>query len=264
MATYVYIRVSTDHQDFLSQKNIVRDYMLRIGIDPTKVEATVTEKISGGKKADERELSRLFKACRKGDIIITSELSRFGRDALDVETSVRYCRDNGVSVHFIKEGIITSGDPTKYDLATELIIKIYASVAENFRHEVKFRINGAMAGIKAKFADGRKHRSKAGNIIDHLGNVKGVDLCKAQAASAKKRKEAVVAWRRSSEAYDWVCRKLAAGWKRAMIIDEFNDLHARHPKIYCTRGGGSLTEAVLSKWAKWFEEDRMAGMYGKK
>lgn len=257
MATYVYIRVSTEHQDFLSQQNIVRDYMLRIGIDPTKVEATITEKISGGKKADERELSRLFKMCRKGDIIITSELSRFGRDALDVETSVRYCRDNGVSVHFIKEGIITSADPGKFDLATELIIKIYASVAENFRHENKFRINGAIKGIKEKFAEGKKHRSRTGRLIDHLGNEKGVDLSKAQAASAKRRREAAVDWRRNSPAYKWVCKKLSAGWTRAQIVEEFNELHEMHPKIYCTRTGGKLSEATLSKWSTWFNEDRL-------
>lgn len=257
MATYVYIRVSTDHQDFLSQQNIVRDYMLRIGIDPTRVEATITEKITGEKKISERGLSDLLNMCRRGDIIIASELSRFGRDALDVETSVRHCRDNGVSVHFVKEGIITGGDPSKYDLATELIIKIYASVAENFLHENKFRINGAIRGIKEKFANGQKHRSRSGRLIDHLGNKKGADLSKAQAASAKSRREAAVAWRRNSVAYKWVCKKLSAGWTRAQIVEEFNELRELHPKIYCTRTGGKLTEATLSKWASWFEEDRL-------
>lgn len=243
---------------FLSQQNIVRDYMLRIGIDPTKVEATITEKISGGKKADERELSRLFKMCRIGDVIITSELSRFGRDALDVEMSVRHCRDNGVVVHFIKEGIITSGDPCKFDLATELIIKIYASVAENFRHENKFRINGALKGIKEKFERGEKHRSRAGKLIDHLGQKKGFNMDKQREANNKKRKEDLVDWRRNNEAYDWVCRKLAAGWERKMIVEEFNELNERHPKIYKTRTGGKMSKGVLSKWARMFEEDRKA------
>ena len=71
---YGYIRVSTDKQTVENQRFEISDFCRRQGI---KIDAWIEETISGTIDPKKRELGKLLKDVRHGDLIICSELNRF-------------------------------------------------------------------------------------------------------------------------------------------------------------------------------------------
>lgn len=77
MTVYAYIRVSTDKQDCANQKLGVDAKAKALGLTINKY--IEDDGISGTKEPEKRALGKLLKILRPGDVIIVSELSRFGR-----------------------------------------------------------------------------------------------------------------------------------------------------------------------------------------
>ena len=72
----------------------------------------------------------------------------------------------------------------------------------------------------------------------------------AREASIATKMDAAISWREQSKGYNWVRTQLAKGKSRALILEEFNELHAADPENYSTREGKPLTKGVLSKWCR--------------
>lgn len=73
-------------------------------------------------------------------------------------------------------------------------------------------------------------------------------------ASAKARTDAKLAWEAQNEAFNLVAKRLAQGWSRAQILEDFAELYKLDPKRWCTRNGAQLSKGVLSKWCRIIEE----------
>lgn len=101
MKEHIYLRVSTEEQDFGQQKEMIKKRVS--DLDSGKYEYTV-EKISGSISYKDRKLSQLINKCETGDIIYISELSRFGRSMADVFQSVNECCAKGVVIIECKSG----------------------------------------------------------------------------------------------------------------------------------------------------------------
>ena len=78
---YAYIRVSTDHQNIENQKHEIIIYAKKHNIH---IDKWIAETISSRKTLTERKLGRLIKLLKKGDVLIATELSRLGRNLLEV------------------------------------------------------------------------------------------------------------------------------------------------------------------------------------
>lgn len=74
---YGYLRVSTDEQDSNNQKLGVCKKAESLGLSVD--DWIIDDGISGTKEPEKRLLGKLMKKLQKGDVIITSELSRLGR-----------------------------------------------------------------------------------------------------------------------------------------------------------------------------------------
>ena len=72
---YAYLRVSTDNQTVENQRYEIDKYIKGLGL---KIDKYIEETISGGKEVNKRKLGKLLKICKKGDIIVASEISRLG------------------------------------------------------------------------------------------------------------------------------------------------------------------------------------------
>lgn len=72
----------------------------------------------------------------------------------------------------------------------------------------------------------------------------------ANEASCRAKQDAMILWCEQSKGYNWVRAQLAKGKSRALIIEEFNELHAADPENYSTREGKPLSKGVLSKWCR--------------
>lgn len=104
LAVYKYIRVSTSNQD------VGRQEML---LDNIKADKTYVDKVTGS-NADRPELNKLRLKIADGDAIHIESISRLGRNVDDLRALCEEFKSKGVTIHFLKEGISTSGDTYKF------------------------------------------------------------------------------------------------------------------------------------------------------
>ena len=80
---YGYIRVSSDKQTVENQRFEINEFIKK---NELQVDHWVHEVISGVKNFEERKLGKLLKGLKKGDVLLCSELSRLGRNLLQIMT----------------------------------------------------------------------------------------------------------------------------------------------------------------------------------
>jgi len=164
-----YYRVSTGDQSIEAQRQAMGGGFDREFTD---------EGVSGGVMAAERSgFGKLLEQVRKGDTVCVYAVDRLGRDALDVQATVRRLIRDGVTVDVHGLGPI-SGD------VGELILAVLAQVADMERRKIRERTEAGRAAARAALeATGRTHRGKGS-----LGRPKAADGA------------AVAAWRRENGA----------------------------------------------------------------
>ena len=132
---YAYVRVSTDKQSTETQRFEIKKFS-----KPKKIhiDSWIDEKISGMK-------GKVLRQARKGDVLITSELSRLGRNLMQVMSFLHQCMEQDITVYTIKEG---------YELGNNLNSKILAFAfslsAEIERNLISQRTKEALARKKAE------------------------------------------------------------------------------------------------------------------
>ena len=136
------------------------------------------EGVSGGVMAAERPgFAAMLGKVRSGDTIHVYAVDRLGRDAIDVQATVRRLIDAGVTVDVHGLGPIARG-------VGELILAVLAQVAEIDRRRIAERTEaGRKAAREALKATGRTHRGK-----ESLGRPYAADAA------------AVAAWRKANGA----------------------------------------------------------------
>jgi len=169
MHRIAYYRVSTGDQSIEAQ---------RAALGGPFDQEFADEGVSGATPAATRKgFSDLLAKIRTGDTLYVYAVDRLGRDALDVQATVRLLLERGVTVHVHGLGPIGRG-------VGELILAVLAQIADMERQRVAERTRAGRDAAKASLAaTGRTHRGKAS-----LGRPMAQD-----AAS-------VVAWRRENKA----------------------------------------------------------------
>ena len=98
---YIYLRCSTDGQEYLQQFNTINDYLKRYDIS---IDRTFEEKVSGSVNHKDRLLNELITLCQTNDNIYISELSRLGRNMNDLFNIISECTNKGVKIIQCKDG----------------------------------------------------------------------------------------------------------------------------------------------------------------
>lgn len=157
MRTVAFCRVSTSVQEYERQVNELSGLAQRNG---WTVEATFAEKISGAKKNTERtELLRMVKYVKAHHInkVLVTELSRLGRDTLQVLQVIELLNKEGISLYIQNYNIETLTDEGKVNPMSQFLITILAEVARMERKTIRervesgynnFRANGGKVGRK--------------------------------------------------------------------------------------------------------------------
>ncbi|MBJ7408880.1 MAG: recombinase family protein [Phenylobacterium sp.] len=151
-----YYRVSTRDQSIEAQRHALGGSFDREFSD---------EGVSGAVMAKERPgFAKLLEQVRSGDTLCVTALDRLGRDALDVQATVRRLMDDGVILNVRGLGPIAKG-------VGEIIVAVLAQVADLERQRIAQRTaEGRAAARMSLEATGRTHRGKAS-----LGRPKAVD-----------------------------------------------------------------------------------------
>ena len=142
---YAYIRVSTDKQTLENQQFEIEKYCTKENIT---INQWITETISGTKDFEKRKLGKLLKRVKQGDILISSEISRFGRNLLQIMTILNICMKKGVQVWTIKDNYRLGSD-----IQSKVLAFAFGLAAEIERNLISQRTKEALARIKAS---GRK------------------------------------------------------------------------------------------------------------
>jgi putative DNA-invertase from lambdoid prophage Rac len=104
--------------------------------------------------AERPAFAELLSYVREGDVLCVYAVDRLGRDALDVQSTVRMLLGKGVSVEVRGLGQIGKG-------AGELILAVLAQVADMERQRIKERCDSGREVARASLiATGKTHRGK--------------------------------------------------------------------------------------------------------
>lgn len=101
---YGYLRVSSDKQDYESQKIGVDEESKRRGLAIDKY--VIDDGISGIIEPEKRKLGKLIKKLKPGDVIITSEISRLGRNLFMIMRILQACMDANTTVYTVKDRFV--------------------------------------------------------------------------------------------------------------------------------------------------------------
>lgn len=246
MARYAYIRVSTDKQSYDQQVQDIKAY----GIDLDTLDGITEEKMTSNKGYEDRAFNSLLKKCKSGDIIYAASTDRIGRDFFDMMKLMKEAAKDGIEIIACKQNLSIA----RNDVATRIIVAITAIMDEDEKKRIQHRTANKKAWQREQIA---KHGyfiiengPNAGQKCTYVGSKKGHDTSAAREAAAANRLDAMILWREQSKGYNWVRTQLAKGKSRALILEEFNEMHALDPENYSTREGKPLSKGVLSRWCR--------------
>lgn len=134
---YGYIRVSTDKQSVDNQRYEIEQFCEKEGL---KVDGWVEETISGTKAYDQRQLGQLLAHIGKGDLIVATELSRFGRDMYMIMQVLNICMEKQCKVITTKDNYRLGGD-----LESKILAFAFSLCAEVERRLISQRTKEALA-----------------------------------------------------------------------------------------------------------------------
>ena len=142
---YGYLRVSTDKQTLENQEFEIKTFCEREHIS---IDKWITEAISGTKDFEKRKLGKLLKKLKKGDILICSEISRLGRNLLQIMTILNICMKKESQVWTIKDNYRLG-----VDIQSKVLAFAFSLSAEIERNLISQRTKEALHRIRAS---GRK------------------------------------------------------------------------------------------------------------
>lgn len=180
----LYCRVSTQVQDYERQVSDLTQFAKK---HQWEIAETFTEKISGAKKNNEREeLTSLLSYARVHYInrVLVTELSRLGRDTLQVLAAIDMLNKAKVSLYIMNYNIETLTPDGKVNPMSQFMITLLAEVARMERRTIKermasgynnFRANGGKVGRKTGYRKSDEDfRTQYKDVFRLLG--KGVSL----------------------------------------------------------------------------------------
>lgn len=152
MKAIIYARVSSvsDRQNTDRQIADLTKFAMSNGYEIAKV---FSEKISGAKLNKERDvlIDALDYAKNNNiDIILFSELSRLGRNVLEVQEIIKWFNDNKINAFFQKENLTILDENSQISPTTNVLIACLGMVAQIERENIKFRLNSGRELAKQK------------------------------------------------------------------------------------------------------------------
>lgn len=137
---YAYIRVSTDHQKIENQKHEINTFAQKQDIQINK---WVDETISSRKPLPERKLGKILKRLKKGDILIATELSRLGRNLLEVMGILQHCLEKDCQIWTLKENYRLGAD-----IQSKVLAFAFSLAAEIERQLISERTKNSLQRLK--------------------------------------------------------------------------------------------------------------------
>lgn len=168
--TVIFARVSTSLQEYDRQVN---ELTTLANTNGWNVEAIFTEKISGAKANTERtELMNMinFVEAKHINKVLVTELSRLGRDTLQVLEVIETLNSKGISLYIQNYNIETLTQDGKVNAMSQFLITILAEVARMERKTIRERVESGY----------NNYRANSGKVGRKTGYKKAEEAMKTQ------------------------------------------------------------------------------------
>lgn len=145
----IFARVSTSVQDYERQVNELTALAKGKG---WSVEAVFCEKISGAKaNAERKELTRMVEYVQAHRIskVAVTELSRLGRDTLQVLEVIQRFNELGISLYIQNYNIETLNEDGTINPMSQFLVTILAEVARMERKTIRERVESGYKNYRA-------------------------------------------------------------------------------------------------------------------
>lgn len=184
---YGYTRVSTDQQNIENQKHEITEFVKSQNIT---IDKWVDEVISSRKQLKERKLGKLLTHLKKGDVLIASELSRLGRNLLEVMGILQSCLERECQIWTLKENYRLGADIQSkvlafaFSLAAEIERKLISERTKNALQRLKNegRHLGRPIGFRYRKLDGKKDKIEK-LLSQNISKVKIAKLFKCSSST---------------------------------------------------------------------------------
>jgi len=137
-----YIRVSTDKQDLDTQRHLLLEYARRHRLI---IDEFVDIEVSSRKSKADRRLDELSAKLQAGDLLLVAELSRLGREMLQVLNIINDLNEKGVQITFVQQPELSTSGPHG-----KLLLAIYSYFAEAERTFISMRVETGVGGCPGK------------------------------------------------------------------------------------------------------------------
>jgi DNA invertase Pin-like site-specific DNA recombinase len=161
-----YIRISTDKQDLEKQKHLILEYAHS---NKLNIDDFIEVEISSKRNQKERRLEELKNRLKANDTLICAELSRLGRNMLEVMNLIEELNQMNIKLIFIRQPELST-----YNSAhSKLLLAIYSYFAESEREFISLRTKQGLASAKAS---GKKIGRKKGQKVKSKFDIKHDDI----------------------------------------------------------------------------------------
>lgn len=144
----IYLRVSTDQQNYDRQKKELLDYCNNHQLD---VKYIFEEKESG-RKDDRPEFKKLCELTSDDiQVVVVWEISRLSRKAYMIMKVAEDFAQKGISIYALKENLMTLDNNGNWDKYARLVVSVLANFAQDELETLKERV---MSGKKNKILSG--------------------------------------------------------------------------------------------------------------
>lgn len=137
---YAYIRVSTDHQNMENQKHEISNFITKQNLH---IDRWISETISSRKSLPDRKLGKLLKKLHKGDILIATELSRLGRNILEIMGILQHCLEKECQIWTLKENYRLGAD-----IQSKVLAFAFSLASEIERQLISERTKNSLQRLK--------------------------------------------------------------------------------------------------------------------
>jgi len=137
---YGYCRISTSQQTVLNQRHEIQAFAEKNNL---KIDKWLDEVISSRKPLNERKLGKLLKKLKKGDILIASELSRLGRNLLEVMSILQFALERECQIWTLKENYRLGAD-----IQSKVLAFAFSLASEIERQLISERTKNSLQRLK--------------------------------------------------------------------------------------------------------------------
>ena len=138
-----YLRVSTEQQSILNQKHKILEYA---HINKIIIDEFIEVEISSTKTQKDRLLDVIFSKLKNGDTFICTELSRLGRNMLEILNLVEKFNQKNIKLIFVNQPELSTN---KNEALSSLLISIYGYFTQTEREIISERTKQGLAVAKA-------------------------------------------------------------------------------------------------------------------